>query len=106
MRQLRDLLGLKEFASVFSSVQFISVQFKMTYVYELGKSHMCSTPFLRRFTSVAFETVPVFVCVCLIDDGPFRPLKEYLPELPLFYTSLLYEIDGVMSTALSLQVVS
>ena len=30
-------------------------------IYALGKAHVRSTPSLRSFHSVAFETVPVFV---------------------------------------------
>ena len=29
----------------------------------LGKAHMRSTPSFRRFPEVAFETVPMFVCI-------------------------------------------
>ena len=38
-------------------------------MYALGKAHMGSTPSVRSFPSVAFETVPVF----LIDDGLLFP---------------------------------
>ena len=40
------------------AVQFSSVR---DGIFALGKSHMRSTPFLRRFPNVAFETVPMFV---------------------------------------------
>ena len=39
-------------------VQFSSVQ---DCIYALGKAHMRSTPSLRSFPNVAFETVPMFV---------------------------------------------
>ena len=48
-------------------VCFCSVQFKMVYKYAVGKARMRSTPSLRRFSNVAFETVPMFVC--LNDDS-------------------------------------
>ena len=38
-------------------------------MYALGKAHMGSTPSVRSFPNVAFETVPVF----LIDDGFLFP---------------------------------
>ena len=46
------------FHLILSSVQFDSVQ---DGIYALGKAHMLSTPSLRRFPNVAFETVQMFV---------------------------------------------
>ena len=48
----------EKFSSVQSSVQFSSAQ---DGTHALGKAHMRSTPFLRSFPNVAFETVPMFV---------------------------------------------
>ena len=46
----------------------------------LGKVHMHSTPSLRSFPTVAFETVPVFVWLTM---APSRPFKEDCLALPL-----------------------
>ena len=60
------------------SACFCSVQFKMVYKYAVGKARMRSTPSLRRFSSAAFETVPMFVC--LTNDS-----RELLsPPLPFY----------------------
>ena len=56
-------------------VQFSSVQ---DGIYTVGKAHMCSTPSLRSFPSVAFETVPTFDRLTMT---LFRPFKEYRPAL-------------------------
>ena len=71
--------------------------------YALGKAHMRSTPSLRSFPNVAFETVPTFIWL-------------QWPSLVLFYgrsssascfhAFLLQAIDGVMSLAFCRQVVS
>ena len=45
-------------ATTTSSVQFSSVQ---DGIHAAGKAHMRSTPSLRRFRNVAFETVPMLV---------------------------------------------
>ena len=37
------------------------VQFSPNGIYALGKAHMLSTPSLRGFSNVSFETVPMFV---------------------------------------------
>ena len=62
------------------------------------KAHMCSTPSLRSFPNVAFETVPMFR---LIDDGPLLSLQRRLLS-----ASLHQAINGVIFLALYLQVVS
>ena len=59
------------------SPQLISVQ---DGIYALGKAHMCSTPFSEVFPNVAFETVPMFVCLKMTLS---RPFKEGRLELPL-----------------------
>ena len=49
-------------------------------IYVLGKAHMCSTPSLRSFPNVAFETVPMFVWLMMALS---HPLKKDCLELPL-----------------------
>ena len=49
-------------------------------IYALGNAHMCSTPSLRSFPSVAFETVPMFVRLTMALS---RPFKEDCVALPL-----------------------
>ena len=48
-----------------SSAHLSSVQ---DGIYELGKAHMCSTPSLRSFPDVAFETIPMLFWLT-IGDG-------------------------------------
>ena len=69
--------------------QFTSVHFKLV--------SMCSTPSLRSFPSVAFETVPMFI---LTDDGPLSSFQGTLYSASSFHASLLQAVDGVMSLAL------
>ena len=69
--------------------QFTSVHFKLVSV--------CSTPSLRSFPSVAFETVPMFI---LTDDGPLLSFQGTLYSASSFHASLLQAVDGVMSLAL------
>ena len=64
---------------------------------------MRSTPSLRRFSNVAFETVPVF---CLSDDGPLSSSQGRSSSAFSFHASLSQAIDGVISLALFPQVVS
>ena len=68
----------------FSSVQFSSVQLSSVLhdISALGKTHVCSTPSLRRFHSIALETVPVFVWLTMAFSRPFNE-------------DLLKAIDGV-----------
>ena len=77
-----------------SSVQFSSVQ---DGIYGLGKAHMRSTPSLRRFPNVAFETVPI---VGLFDDGPLSSFQGRSSGASSYNASLLQAIDGVMSQQL------
>ena len=58
-------------------VQFSSVQ---DGIYALGNAQMRSTQSLRRFHSIAFETVPMFVWLTMALS---RPFKEYRLPLPL-----------------------
>ena len=51
------------------SVQFSSVRDDF---YALGKALMCSTPSLRSFPNVAFETVPMFVSLMMALSHPFE----------------------------------
>ena len=41
-------------------------------IYALRKSHMRSTPSLRGFHSIAFETVPIFVWLTMAFSRPFK----------------------------------
>ena len=52
-----------------SLFQFSSVQ---DGIYALGKAHMRSTPSLRSFPNVAFETVPVFLWLTMALSRPFK----------------------------------
>ena len=79
--------------------QFSSVQ---DGIYALGKAHMHSTPSLRRFPNVAFETVPVYICLTMALSRPFKGRSSSASS---FHASLLQAIDGVMSLALYPQVV-
>ena len=53
-----------------STVQFSSVQ---DGIYALGIAHVRSTPSLNSFPNVAFETVPMLVCLRVALS---RPLKD------------------------------
>ena len=64
---------------------------------------MRSSPSLRRFPNVAFETVPMFV---LTDDGPFSSFQGRSPSASSFHAFLHQQIKNVMSLALYAQVVS
>ena len=64
---------------------------------------MCSTTSLRIFPNVAFETVP---SVHLTDDGALSSFQGRLSGASSFHACFLQAIDGVMSLALCLQVVS
>ena len=59
------------------SVQFSSVQ---DGICALGRAHVCFTPYLRCFASVAFETVLMFVWLLMAHSCP---LKEDYLVLPL-----------------------
>ena len=76
-------------------------------IYALGEARMRSNQSLRSFPKVAFdskfETVPI---VRLIDDGPLSSFQGESSSASSFHASLLQAIDGVMSLALCLQVVS
>ena len=41
-------------------------------IYALGKAHMRSTPSLRSFPNVAFETAPMFVWLTMAISRPFK----------------------------------
>ena len=49
-------------------------------IYALGKAHIRSTPCLRSFPNVVFQTVPMFVLLAMALS---RPFKEDLLALPL-----------------------
>ena len=51
--------------------QFSSFRSVQDDIYALGKAHMRSTPSLRSFPNVAFETVPVFVLLTMALSRPF-----------------------------------
>ena len=55
----------------FIRIQFSSVQ---DGIYALGKAHLCSTPSLRSFPNVAFETVPLFVWLTMALSRPSRKI--------------------------------
>ena len=55
---------------------------------------MRSTPSLRRFPSIAFNAVPMFVWLTMALS---RPFKEDRRSLSSFHASLLRAIDGVMT---------
>ena len=57
-------------------VQFSSVQDGM---YALRKTHKRSTPSLRHFLNVAFETVLMFVCLTMALSRPFKEDRLALP---------------------------
>ena len=59
------------------TVQFCSVQ---DGIYALGKAHMRSTPSLRSFPNVAFETVPMFVRLTMALSRPFKEDRLALPH--------------------------
>ena len=59
-----------------SSVQFGSVQ---DGIRALGKVHMRSTPSLRSFPNVAFETVAMFVRLTMALSRPFMNDRPALP---------------------------
>ena len=82
--------------------QLNSVQFKMVAM-RLEKAHMRSTPSLRSFPNVVFETVPMFVWLMMTLS---RPFKEDRVEEASFHVALLQAIGDVMSLALCPQVMS
>ena len=67
------------------------------------KTHMRSTPSLRSFPNVAFQTVPVFVWLTMALVSSFEGRSSSASS---FHASLLQAIDGVLSLALWPQVVS
>ena len=71
----------------------IAVQFSSSYIYALGKPHMCSNPSLRSLPNVAFETVPMFVYFTM---ALFRPFKEDRIALPL---SFVYFGDPIITVS-------
>ena len=77
-------------------ISYSSVQFKIVSVHSEKLIIMRSTPSLRGFPNVAFETVPMFVWLTLTIS---RPFKEDLLALPLS-TPLFQAIYGVLSLAL------
>ena len=68
-----------------------SVQFWMVSI-RPGKEHLRYTPYFRRFSNVAFETVPKVVYLTTVLS---RPLGK-----SSFQASLLLVIGGVVSFAL------
>ena len=80
-------------------LQFSSVQ---NSIYVLGKAHMRSTPSLRGFPNVAFETSNVR----LIDADPLSSFQGRSSSASSFHASLFQAFDSVMSSALYPQVVS
>ena len=73
MNQSSNQLMSKQTTSI-QFVQFSSVQ---DCVYKLGMAHMCSTPSLRSFPNIAFETVPMLVSLTMALS---RPLKDAFPR--------------------------
>ena len=55
-----------------------------TGIYALGKAHLRSTPSLRCFTSVAFETVLMLVWLTMTCSRPSNVARRKLPLSPLF----------------------
>ena len=88
-------LGLKLLGDVLitESVQFktMSMRYKKAI---FGRS----TPSVRSFPSVAFETVPVFVWLAMALSRPFQGRSSSASS---FHASLVQAIHGVMSLALS-----
>ena len=83
-----------------TSLQFSSIQ--NGTIYMLGKALVHSTPSVRHFPNIAFETVPVSVCLMIAFSHPFsRLLSAYS-----FHAFLLQAVNAVMSLALCPQVVS
>ena len=48
-------------------------------IYVLGKAHMRSTPSVRGFPNVAFETAPMFVWLTMALSRPFKEERLALP---------------------------
>ena len=84
-----------------SSVHFSSVQ---DGICTLRKAHICSTPSLRSFPNVGFETVPMFIWVMTALSCPFKENCLALPLSTLLSSRQL--MVCVMSSALCPQVVS
>ena len=61
------------------SVRFTSLHFKMVSMRSEKPILMCSTPSLRGFPNVAFETVPVFVRLTMALSRPFKEDRLVLP---------------------------
>ena len=72
-------------------------------MYALGKAHKLSTSSLRSSPNVAFDTVPMSVCMTMALSRPFKEERRALAALP---TPLLQAIDGVTFLALCLYVAS
>ena len=69
-------------------------------IYAPGKAHLLSTMSLRRFPSIAFETVPVFVWLTVA----FSSFQGRLSSASSFHAFLLQAINSVVYLALCLQV--
>ena len=82
-----------------STITFSSVQ---GGIYALGKAYMRSTP-SQKFPQRCLWNGSN---VRLIDVGPFSSFQGRLSSTSFFHASLLQAIDGVMSLALCLQVMS
>ena len=59
-------------------------------IYVFRQAHVRSTPSLRNFPNVAFETVPVFVLLTMTLSFQGR-----LPSASSFHTSFLQAINGL-----------
>ena len=76
--------------------------------YAFGKAHMRSTPSLRSFPSVAFETVPMFVWLMMALSRPFKedclalslstPLssRQFIVWCPWLCTCIVLEVLEVL----------
>ena len=76
-RNVRPWACPGQVCSNWQSLQFSSVQ---DGICALGRAHVCFTPYLRHFASVAFETVLMFIWLLMAHS---RPLKEDCLVLPL-----------------------
>ena len=78
--------------------QFSSIQ---DGVYALRKAYMRSTPSLRSFSNIAFETVPMCVWLRWQPSWTLSSFQGRLSCASPFQASLLQAINGVMSLVVS-----
>ena len=70
----RRLCGSKRW-TIQTECVYIATEFSCSVqdgIYALGKVHMCSSPYLRSFPNITFETVPIFVWLTMALSRPFK----------------------------------